>query len=267
MNRMKRSIEDTPIVFIGAGNLATHLAKALYRKGFRIEQVYSRTELSASKLAEVVEATYTTQLAEVVKGAQLYIVALNDAAFLKLLPEMVLGRQHALWVHTAGSLPMYVWEGVTERYGVFYPLQTFSMRREVKFAEIPIFIEAHQAEDEIFLKKIAARLSKRVYETTSEERKWLHLAAVFSCNFTNHLYALTEKWLNKKELSFDVLLPLIDETVCKVHELSPRDAQTGPALRNDENIINTHLRMLADEPEMQELYRLLSDSIHRFSQS
>lgn len=262
---MKRSVEDTSVVFIGAGNLATNLAKALYRKGFRIVQVYSRTEESAASLAQVVEAEYTTDLSAIVNDAQLYIVSLKDAAFVQLLPEIVADRKNALWVHTAGSIPMNIWEGQVERYGVFYPMQTFSKQREVDFKEIPIFVESHSAEDTLFLKEIASILSEKVHEATSEQRKNLHLAAVFTCNFTNHMYALAADLLKKNQLPFDVMLPLIDETANKVHEMEPRVAQTGPAVRYDENVINRHLEMLADEPHMQEVYRLISESIHRFS--
>lgn len=262
---MKRSIEDTSIVFIGAGNLATNLAKALYQKGFRIVQIYSRTEESATALAQTVEAESTTDLSTVVDDAQLYIVSLKDAPFVQLLPEIVAGKRKGLWVHTAGSIPMNVWEGQVERYGVFYPMQTFSKQREVDFRDIPIFVESRSAEDTHFLKEIATALSERVYEATSDQRKSLHLAAVFTCNFTNHMYALAAELLKKYELPFEVMLPLIDETARKVHEMEPRAAQTGPAIRYDENVINGHLQMLADEPEMQELYRLISGSIHRFS--
>lgn len=197
-NTMKRSIEDTPIVFIGAGNLATNLAKALYRKGFRIVQVYSRTEESARELAQKVEAEYTTDLAEVNPYAKLYIVSLKDSAFAELLQGIVEGkREEALMVHTAGSIPMNVWEGHVSHYGVFYPMQTFSKQREVDFKEIPFFIEASSAEDAAFLKAIASTLSNRVYDADSEQRKSLHLAAVFTCNFTNHMYALAAELLKK----------------------------------------------------------------------
>ena len=260
---MNRSIEDTPIIFIGAGNLATNLAKALYYKGFRIVQVYSRTEESARALAEQVEAGYTTDLQEISKEARLYIVSLKDAAFVELLPQITEGKQDALLVHTAGSIPMSVWEKYAERYGVFYPMQTFSKQREVNFREIPFFVEAKRPEDVELLKAIAATLSDNVYEITSEQRKSLHLAAVFICNFTNHMYALAAELLKKYQLPFEVMLPLIDETARKVHELEPRLAQTGPAIRYDENVINNHLQMLSDEPGMQELYRLISESIHQ----
>lgn len=264
---MKRSIEDTPIVLVGAGNLATNLAKALYRKGFRIAQVYSRTLESAKALADKVEAEYTTDLLELSVEAQLYIVSLKDAVLDGLLPQMVAGRRKALWVHTAGSIPMDIWKGLADRYGVFYPMQTFSKQREVDFSEIPVFVEGNSPEDTRFLKDVASALSHRVYEADSEQRKNLHLAAVFACNFTNHMYALAAGLLEKYQLPFDVLLPLIDETARKVHKLSPQQAQTGPAVRYDENVINHHLQMLADNPRLQAIYKTLSESIHKSTES
>ena len=253
---MKRSIEDTPIVFIGAGNLATNLAKALYHKGFRIVQVYSRTVESARTLAEKVEAKYTTDLQEISKEAKLYIVSLKDTALVDLLPQITDGKQDTLLVHTAGSIPMSVWEGYAERYGVFYPMQTFSKKREVNFREVPFFVEAKRPEDVELLKAVAATLSDRVYEASSEQRKSLHLAAV----------ALAADLLEKYNLPFDVMLPLIDETARKVHELAPHDAQTGPAVRYDENVISNHLAMLVDSPALQEIYKLMSKSIHEHHQ-
>lgn len=216
-------------------------------------------------MAQTVEAEYTTDLSTVINNARLYIVSLKDTAFVELLPEIILGKEKGLWVHTAGSIPMNVWEGQIERYGVFYPMQTFSKQRKVDFSDIPIFVESNSAEDTRFLKDIAAVLSERVYEATSEQRKSLHLAAVFTCNFTNHMYTLAADLLEKYELPFEVMLPLIDETARKVHELNPHLAQTGPAIRYDKNVINNHLQMLVDEPQIQELYRLISESIHRLS--
>lgn len=216
-------------------------------------------------MAREVEADYTTELSAVEVGARLYIVALKDAAFVELLPRMVEGREDALWVHTAGSIPMDVWQGRVGRYGVFYPMQTFSRQRIVEFHRIPIFVESNSAEDAQTLKTIATVLSGKVYEATSEQRKSLHLAAVFACNFTNHMYALAAELLKKYSLPFEAMLPLIDETSRKVHDLEPRLAQTGPALRYDENVINSHLSMLSDEPEMRELYGKISEDIHRLA--
>lgn len=263
---MKRSIEDTPIVFVGAGNLATNLAKALYRKGFPIVQVYSRTEESARLLATAVEAAFTTRLEEISSDARLYIVSLKDAAFAELVPRIAAGKGGALMVHTAGSIPMSIWNGRAERYGVFYPMQTFSKQREVDFKEVPFFIEAGTPEDVALLKAVASTLSEKVYEATSEQRKSLHLAAVFVCNFTNHMYSLAAGLLEEYHLPFEVMLPLIDETARKVHELAPQQAQTGPAVRYDENVINNHLAMLGDHPGLQEIYQLISKSIHEHHQ-
>ena len=259
---MKHSIEDLPIAIVGAGNLATNLAKALYRNGFRIVQVYSRTETSARTLAAEVEAGYTARLDGLTDEAQLYIVALTDMALVQLLPELVCGREAALWVHTAGSVPMDVWKNHAERYGVFYPMQTFSKERAVDFREIPVFVEACRPADAALLKEVAAVLSDRVYDATSEQRKWLHLAAVCACNFTNHFYELAASLLVREGMPFDVMLPLIDETARKVHGLTPHDAQTGPAVRFDKNVMEKHLQLLADTPSLQDIYKQISESIY-----
>ena len=230
-----------------------------------VEEVPSIVLLATSilpKKIEEVEAEYTTDLQAVSKDAKLYIVSLKDDALVDLLPQITEGKQASLLVHTAGSIPMSVWEGHAERYGVFYPMQTFSKQREVKFQEVPFFIEAKRAEDTELLKAIASTLSEKVYEADSEQRKSLHLAAVFICNFTNHMYALAADLLEKYNLPFEVMLPLIDETARKVHELAPRDAQTGPAVRYDENVMSNHLAMLVDSPALQEIYKLMSKSIH-----
>lgn len=261
---MKRCVEDISIAFIGAGNLATNLAKALYKHGFRIVQVYSRTEEAARILAEAVGADYTIDLQDVTTDAQLYIVSLKDSAFVELLPQIASGKSDALLVHTAGSIPMNVWKGYAKRYGVLYPMQTFSKQREVNFQDVPFFIEAATSEDGGLLKAIASTLSDKVYEATTEQRKYLHLAAVFVCNFTNHMYDIASGLLEKHHLPFEVMLPLIDETARKVHELSPHEAQTGPAIRYDENVINKHLELLSDIPDLQEIYKLMSKSIHEY---
>ena len=259
---------NTPlnIVFIGAGNLATHLAGALHAAGHVIRQVYSRTLESARLLADAVGASPVCRLEEVVTDASLYIVSLKDDAFLSLLPQLVQDREQALWVHTAGSIPMLVWEGHgLQHYGVFYPMQTFSKQRAVNFREIPVFLESHTEEDAATLHQLARSISDKVYKADSAQRKSLHLAAVFCCNFTNHMYALSAELLQRYGLPFDAMLPLIDETARKVHELSPREAQTGPAVRYDRNVINSHLDMLKAYPEWQQLYESISENIHQLS--
>ena len=171
----------------------------------------------------------------------------------------------ALAGHTAGSMPMDVWKGEAVRYGVLYPMQTFSKSRAVDFSTVPFFIEGSGREEAEALKAVAERIGGKVYEATSEQRRYLHIAAVFACNFTNHMYALAHRLLDSHGLPFEVMLPLIDETARKVHELPPLEAQTGPARRYDENVIGKHLEMLADEPRLAELYEKISQSIHRLA--
>lgn len=256
-------MEVNKIVFIGSGNLATNLAKAFFDRQIKISQIYSRTEESARLLAEAVGADYTTSLAQVITDADLYIVALKDDVVAELMPQIIAGKERALMVHTSGSLPLSIWPDSVKRNGVFYPLQTFSKQRKVDFSSIPVFIECNNPDDNRLLKELAACITNQVCELSSEKRRQLHLAAVFACNFTNHMYALAEKILKQYNIPFDYILPLIEETEKKVHYLSPHEAQTGPAVRYDEKVINKHLELLSDEPDMQEIYQLLSKSIHR----
>ena len=268
------------IVLVGAGRLATCLGRALHEAGLPIRQVYSRTEASARALADALGCEATTDIDRILTDEQiaaegacdarptcLYITALTDNALLELIPRLTCGRTAGLWVHTAGSVPMDVWQrGGVESYGVVYPMQTFSRERRVDFSRIPIFIEGCTPEVTDCLRAFAGRLSTRVVEANTEQRRSLHLAAVFTCNFANHVYDLADRLLQRCGLPFDVMLPLIDETAAKVHTLSPRQAQTGPAVRYDTAVIDAHLQMLADDPQTQAIYRLLTDSIHRASQ-
>lgn len=250
------------VVIVGSGNVATHLSLALASlEGIEICQVYSPTEAHAEILAERLNCDFVTDPTQIRKDADVYLFALKDQALETVIRAVP--ANNGLWLHTSGSMPMQVFAGYTERYGVLYPLQTFSKSREISFLGIPLFIECHREEDKNCLEELARRLSGKVCELSSEKRRSLHLAAVFACNFTNHIYALAEEILAKEGLSRDYLFPLIDETAAKVYELPAREAQTGPAIRYDENIINKHLGMLADDPDVQTLYRLLSQSIHK----
>jgi predicted short-subunit dehydrogenase-like oxidoreductase (DUF2520 family) len=156
---------------------------------------------------------------------------------------------------------MDVFHGYTQRYGVMYPLQTFSKQCKLDFSEIPLFVEANTTSDEDFLYDMAEWLSNHVVCMTSEKRKHLHLAAVFACNFSNHMYSIAAKLLEKQNIDWNLLLPLIFESVDKLNDLPPNRAQTGPAVRGDRAIIEQHLGMLEDE-KIRQLYALISDSIH-----
>ena len=249
------------IALIGAGNVATHLGVAWSRTGFEVVQVYSRTEQSASELGTRLGVPFVTSLEKVCQDADIYVMAVKDAVLQELIPALVKGREDALFVHTAGSMPMGVWDGYAPRHGVLYPMQTFSKAREVDFSSVSFFVEANHTEALEVLKELAGTLSPKVYEATSAQRTYLHMAAVFACNFANHMYALSAQLLEKNGLPFDAMLPLIDETARKVHGLHPHDAQTGPAVRRDVNVMDKHLAMLADEPEIKEIYRIISKSI------
>ena len=229
------------VVLIGRGRLATNLLVALQQAGHEVVNINSRT------------------LEGLPLEADAFIVAVKDSALEEVVRRATKGREQQLFLHTAGSMPMSLFEGNTSRYGVFYPMQTFSKERLVDFAEIPIFIEGADPA----IRPLAESISRRVYELTTEARKYLHLSAVFACNFVNHCYALSAELLEQHGLPFDVMLPLIDETARKVHELHPHDAQTGPAVRYDENVIRMQSALLADNPELQQIYELLSLDIHR----
>ena len=229
------------VAMIGRGRVATHMSKALLKAGNGVVSVNSRT------------------LEELPQDADVYIIAVKDSALqdvIRQLTNLLKTKNDApLIVHTAGSMPLSVFEGYAENGGVFYPMQTFSMKREVDFREIPLFIEGKDKR----IRELAESISEHVYELSSDDRKYLHLAAVFACNFTNHCYTLAAEVLEKKGLPFDVMLPLVDETARKVHELHPHEAQTGPAVRGDENVMNAQAALL--DGRNKEIYELLSKSI------
>jgi predicted short-subunit dehydrogenase-like oxidoreductase (DUF2520 family) len=255
------------IVLIGAGKLATNLAHALRLAGHRLICVYSRTLESAQQLADKLDCPAVSDVSLLPAEADLFVFAVKDDALAMLVPQVVKGREEQLFVHTAGSMPMSVFQDSAHHYGVFYPMQTFSKERLVDFREIPVFIEGSDTATVDTLRLLAESISSRVCQLSTDERRYLHLAAVFACNFANHCYALSAALLERHGLSFDIMLPLIDETARKVHTLHPFDAQTGPAVRYDEQVIGSQMQLLADNPLVRDIYALLSRSIHEIHQS
>ncbi|MCD7971570.1 MAG: DUF2520 domain-containing protein [Candidatus Azobacteroides sp.] len=247
------------VVFLGAGNVATHLSLALFEKGYHIKQIYSRREETAKELARKVNASFTHRTEEIVPNADLYIFSLKDSVLPEIIRRMPVTR--GIWIHTAGSIPMDVFSDSVRKYGVFYPLQTFSKNRKISFSGIPICLEASDEETLRLLTHLAESISGNIHFINSEKRRYLHLAAVFSCNFVNYMYDIGSEILRKEEIPFDILLPLIDETASKVRTLSPFEAQTGPAVRYDRNVMDKHLHLLENEKQ-KEIYRLLSEEIH-----
>lgn len=270
------------IVLIGAGNLATHLGKALRAAGHDMLQVFSRTMQSAETLASLLDAEPLTDIAQVRDDADVYIFSVKDSALVQLVAQLCRheadglgedgvvnalrkakkGEHERVFLHTAGSMPMSVFKGMAQHYGVLYPMQTFSKQREVDFSIIPCFVEANDEFAQKQIEGLAREISGRVYQLSSEDRKYLHLSAVFACNFANHCYAISQELLEEHGIPFDVMLPLINETAAKVHEMMPKDAQTGPAVRYDENVIGKQSKLLENHPHFKKVYDSMSKSIH-----
>lgn len=254
------------ISFIGAGRVANHLAKALYLQ-HQIVQVMSPTLAHAEHLAEVVNAEAIDQLTALNSHIDLLIIAISDQAIancaVTLSETFVEALSDVLVVHTSGSTAMQVLSQRFDRAGVLYPLQSFSLEREVDWSSTPLLIEAQQASDVAILQSLAQSLSSRVYCYDSTQRLSLHLAAVFACNFTNYCYDAAAQLLDGAQVDFQLLYPLILETAAKATQHPPQQMQTGPAVRNDQNILNMHQQLLAQaqRPDLANIYQLMSEAI------
>jgi predicted short-subunit dehydrogenase-like oxidoreductase (DUF2520 family) len=246
---------------IGSGNLATHLSLALQRAGHDILQVYSRTEEHARLLAERLGCDTAGSTDAIRTDADAYIFAVKDDAIGELATAIGQQARPGIMIHTAGSVPMSIFQGKARHYGVLYPMQTFSKNREVDFRPIPCFIEASDAQTLDTIQQLAEGISEKVVEASSERRRKLHLAAVLACNLTNHCYRLAERVLEEEQTDFQLFLPLIMETARKVTQLSPREAQTGPMVRYDTQVMERQMQLLSDERTRQ-IYRLMAESIH-----
>jgi len=249
--------EKKRIVLIGAGNLATHLGHALNSAGHQVVQVYSRTKKSATELATKLNALPVTSLNKLPE-ADIYIIAVKDDAIAQVCKSI---KTNGIVIHTSGSTGIDVIKRCSPNAGVLYPLQTFSKKRTLDFSKVPLCVEAtnHKTERELLL--LARGLSENVTVVDSEKRKTLHLAAVFACNFSNHMFAVAETILKKDKLPFSLLIPLIEETTAKIKSGSPEKMQTGPAARQDVTIMKKHLKMLGKDKQLQQLYSLVSKNI------
>ncbi|MFD2288433.1 DUF2520 domain-containing protein [Pedobacter petrophilus] len=247
------------IVLLGSGNVATHLAQAFVAKGEEIVQVFSQNLNNAKILTDGVGGEPIDDLAAINYTADLYIIAVKDDAIESIANGLSL--VNGLVVHTSGTTDLHTLSSKVKHAGVFYPLQTFSKTREVSFDQIPLCVEATDDIQLSILRNLALKLSTQVYQMDGNQRKVLHLAAVFACNFPNHLYALANQLLQQHQLDFEIIRPLIKETADKVMVNLPENMQTGPALRADETTLNKHFSMLNNMPELQNIYQTLSDSI------
>lgn len=245
---------------IGAGNLATNLALSARDCGHEIVGVVSRTAAHALELARLADCPWSTSVDAISDEVEICVIAVSDDALphvISTLPR----REGTLFVHTAGSQPMSIFDGRERMCGVWYPMQSFSKQRRVNFKNISCFLEANTPEASERLRQFAYSLSDNLYQLPTPQRQMLHLAAVFASNFSNHCYTLASQLAQQAGVPFSALLPLIDETTAKVHQLSPLDAQTGPARRGDREGVAREGRLLQGQPDLMAIYALLNRSI------
>ncbi|PRX55189.1 Rossmann-like and DUF2520 domain-containing protein [Flagellimonas meridianipacifica] len=242
------------VVVIGTGNVAENLIHALNEsEQVKLVQIVGRDRHTLEKYTNIANVTWDFGNIE---DVDIYIIAVSDGAIETVSKK--LSKKQGIVVHTSGATAMN--SILSEKKGVFYPLQTFTKGRVLDFSNIPICVEASNTEGVFVLRELGACISKRVYEVNSEQRKKLHLAAVFANNFSNHLFHISETLCVKEGLSFELLKPLILETVEKLEILSPFEAQTGPARRKDTESMERHLELLSDN-QHKKLYKLLSQAI------
>lgn len=242
-------------VIIGSGNVAYHLAKSFVVNHIPVAQIFGRNRVELQKISSELNIPYSTENLE---DGDLYIIAVSDNSVEEVSKKIT--KKNCLVAHTSGSLPKEVLKG-EYRIASLYPLQTFSKVKNLDYHKIPFFVEAENEADKQILLDLASKISQNVMESTHEKRKYIHLTAVFACNFVNHLFARAKEISDEQEIPFDYFLPLIDETVQKIHEIDPKSAQTGPAIRNDKRILELHEQLLKDEN--LEIYKTLNLSIKK----
>ena len=247
------------IVIIGSGNVAYHLAKALTEQQISVEQIFGRNKKNLEAISNELQIPYSTnELAE----ADVYFISVNDSSIAEVSKKIT--NKNALVAHTSGSVSRDTLVG-NYRKSVFYPLQTFSKSKKLDYSEIPLFIHAENENDKKLLENLALKISPKVSFANDEKRKYIHLTAVFACNFVNHLYARAKEISDSQNIPFDYFLPLIDETTQKIHEIDPKAAQTGPAVRNDLEILQTHEKLIINEEQLK-IYKTINESIKEMYQ-
>jgi len=254
--------ENTNVSFIGSGNLAWHLAPALDNTDFAVREVYSQNPKHAKALVEkLYQADVHASLDFSDSHSRIFVIAVTDDGIQSVAQEIIL-PDNSILVHTSGGQPLSILSyAATPNIGVFYPLQTFTKAHKVNFEDIPVFIESEELSTQKILLNMAKAISKKVYAISSENRKALHVAAVFASNFANHMITVSKQIAEENKLDFDLLKPLIAETISKSLTLGPEHSQTGPAKRGDLEILDKHLEFLSENESVAELYKLISQHI------
>ena len=259
---MQNLKEIKSVSIIGTGNVGWHLAKALYDAGLEVRHIISRSYMRAKEVAQMVNATPLSSSKEITSVPDLFIICVSDNAIADVVKDYM--KSGALVVHTSGSTGMEVFGKSSKNHGVFYPLQTFTRRIEMDYNSIPFFIEGASPEIEALLLGVAMKISGSCFVVNSENRRKIHVAAIFACNFSNHLVSIAHKLLQEEGLEMNLLLPLVEQTIAKLKTVDPLSAQTGPAVREDWQVIDSHLKALEDMPKEKELYQLLTENIIRY---
>jgi predicted short-subunit dehydrogenase-like oxidoreductase (DUF2520 family) len=255
-------VKECKISFIGAGKVAGALCRQLYRSGCNIQKIVSRTEKGGHALALLCNSEWSGNY-NFISSEDLIIVAVPDDRLPDVLQKITCG-ENTVVAHTAGSMGLDIFPDTLKHRGVLYPLQTFSENREIKFPDLPFFIEASDTYSSELLKNIAESTGGKVYFVDTERRRMLHIAAVFACNFINHMLTAGKEITTKAGFTFEILEPLVIETINKAMEAGPEKSQTGPAYRFDKGTIKKHIDLLSFSPELQGVYKVLSRSIMRF---
>lgn len=250
------------IALVGAGRIALHLGKRLKSKGLPISQVINRSADKGESLAALLGARFDSSFGDLLPETEWILLAVRDDAIEKIAGQLK-GHREALITHTSGATPGSVLHPAFERYGVFYPLQTFSVEHAPVWSKIPFCVDASNHDDLLFLKKTAKIIGNLVYQVNDTQRAQLHIAAVFANNFVNHCFTLAEKILESTDLPFEMIHPLMEETLAKALHDSPEIMQTGPAARGDVDTIQRHLNLLEHHPNWRLLYENLTKSINQ----
>lgn len=250
------------IVLIGAGNVGFHLGQRLFEKGINILQVFSRTFSKAQYLAKQINSQPINDLTKINSNAEGYILAIKDDALSDVAQQLSrFNLNHAILAHTSGATPSSIFKPYFQNHGVFYPLQTFSVKRPANFDTLPMCIDGSNPQTKANLMILAKAICPNIYAIDDQQRAILHVAAVFVNNFTNHLFAIGENIVGKEQLPFELLKPLIQETVSKIANHPAKSMQTGPAIRKDNQTIQRHLAFLERYPDYRNIYQLLTKSI------
>lgn len=250
------------ISIAGSGNVAGHIAPALAAVGIEIVSIYSRNPGHATELAAKVGAVPVSEVALLDNTADCLLIAIPDQAIEEFAVSLKnAGKFTVLVAHTSGSQPLTVLSNLFQDSGVFYPLQTFNKFSHPELKEVPFCIEASSPAHANDLSRLAGLISRDVRFINSQQRAMIHLAAVFACNFTNHMYALASDIIEKAGINADILRPLIMETASRTGQMHPGLLQTGPAIRGDASTLNFHLQLLKNNPELIPIYLQISESI------